>query len=115
MDENPIYAEFFKGRALLSGKVFDDPRSISFRKHLQTNSMLLETKPSSLPKASMVERRGTTMTHHVLWMRNEGSAVRESSTYRSPLRAVSRTRKTENAIRKYLNGVHLMIKRLRIA
>lgn len=113
MEDNPIYNEFFKGRALLSGKVFDDPRSIQFRKQLQTNTILLETKPTSIPKAAMIERKGSTMTHHVLWMQNEGTALRESSTYRSPMRAVARTRKTEDAIRRYLNNVHSMMKRLR--
>lgn len=113
MTENPIYVEFFRDRAMLSGKAFDDYRSVQFRKQLLALTWLRETKPSSLPTAGMIERLGTGMNHHLLWLKNEGTALRESQTYRSPLRAVSRTRRSENAIKAYLNTVHSAIKRLK--
>lgn len=112
--DNPIYEKFFKDRSLLSGKVFDDPRSVQFRKQLTTVTWLRETKPSSIPKASMIERRGTNMVHHVLWLKSEGNALRESLTYRSPHGAVRRVASAENSIRKYLNRVHAAVKRLKM-
>lgn len=110
---NPIWDRHFAGRATLAGKVFDEPRSVQFRKQLLMNSWLRETKPSSVPTAAQVERRGATMTHHVLWMHNEGNALRESIIYQSPTRAAQKTRSAENAIRRYLNQVHSVVKRLK--
>lgn len=110
---NPIWDRFFAGRAMLPGKVFDDPRSVKFRKQLGMHSLLQETKPSSIPPAGLVERRGTGMRHHVLWLKDEGDALRESTLYRSPTRAARRTLFAENSIKRYLNRVHAAIKRIR--
>lgn len=110
---NPIYEQFFKGRAALSGKVFDEPRSVQFRKQLATNGWLRETKPSSIPTAGQIERRGHRMTHHVLWLREEADALRNSLTYRDPLRAGQRTLAAENGIKRYLNQVHTIVRRLK--
>lgn len=113
MTNNPIYDRYFAGRPMLAGKVFDDPRSVQFRKQLIMNTWLRETKPSSVPTAGLVERQGTAMTHHVLWLKHEGDALRDSSTYLSPTRAARRTLLAENAVKRYLNGVHAVVKRLK--
>lgn len=110
---NPIWDRFFSGRAMLPGKVFDDPRSVQFRKQMGMHSLLRCTKPSSIPPADLVERRGIAMRHHVFWLRNEDNALRESTLYRSPTRAVRRTLFAENSIKTYLNRVHAAIKKIK--
>lgn len=108
---NPIL-EHLGSRAMLGGKVFDDARSVRFRKQLLLNSWLRETKPSSVPTAGLVERRGTAMAFHVLWLKGEGTALRESTVYRSPGRAGRKALGAENAIRRYLNQLHGCLRRL---
>jgi len=108
---NPIYDQYFEGRAMLAGKVFDNPRSVQFRKHLIMNTWLQETKPSSIPSSKSVERRGTCMNFHVLWLQNEGNALRESALYRQ--RAQRKMQAADAIIKSYLNKVNSVLNKLR--
>lgn len=112
MSGNPILRYFDKVRTL-PGRVFDDPRAIRFRKILQTTSFLTQYRLSSIPTAGLYERIGSDSIAHVLWLQNEGAAVRGSSTYQDKRRAVARTAVSERGTRVYLNRLHRVLSKLK--
>ena len=111
--ENPIFERYFRNAAMLTSKTFDSPRSVLFRKQLAMWTLLSDAKPSSVPNAAMVERVGDRAVHHVIWLKDDGVAVRESSFYLRPRKAREYIRKNETAVREYLGRVHRALGKLR--
>ena len=112
-EENPIYRQYFANSAFITSKTFDNPRSVLFRKHLALWRLLSDTKPSSVPTAALVERSGDNCLHHVLWLRDEGLALRESSSWREGRRGAAWTAKNERSVRDYLNRIYKTMAGLR--
>lgn len=110
--KNPIFDRFFSNAYLITTQTFDDLRSVIFRKHKAMWDHLAEAKPSSVPTADLVERTGNQAVHHVLWMQDEGQALRDSISYRDGRRGAVRTRRNEMAVREYLNRLYRALSRL---
>lgn len=111
--DNPIFDRFFKHAHIITTQTFDDARSVIFRKHKAMWDYLVDAKPSSVPTAELVERTGSRAVHHVLWLQDEGSALRESISYRDGRRGAGWTRRNEEAVRDYLNRLYRALSRLR--
>ena len=109
---NPIYERYFSNAHLLASTVYDNPRSILFRKHLAMWQLLDGTKPSSMPTAELVERTGSRAVHHVLWLKDEGASLRGSISYREGKRGAPRTLRAEAFVRQHLNRLHRALGRL---
>ncbi|PJF18578.1 hypothetical protein PSACC_01603 [Paramicrosporidium saccamoebae] len=112
---NPIFERYFQRAAMLTSKTFDAPRSCIFRKHHAMWSALGDAKPSSVPTAELVERVGDRACHHVLWLKDDGVALRDSTSYRDGKRGGLYTRRNELAVKDYMNRVHKVMSRLHAA
>ena len=103
---NPIYERYFRDAAFVTSKANDDARSVLFRKHQAMWNMLADCKPSSIPQAALVERAGATALHHVLWLKEEGSALRDSLSWREGRRGARWTQRAERRVREHMGKVY---------
>lgn len=110
---NPIYERYFRDAAFVTSKANDDARSVLFRKHQMMWNMLADCKPSSIPQAALVERTGATALHHVLWLREEGTALRDSLSWREGRRGALWTRRAERQVHEHMSRVYRSLASLR--
>lgn len=112
---NPIYERYFCDAAFVTSKANDDARSVLFRKHQTMWNMLADCKPSSIPQAALVERAGAIALHHVLWLREEGPALRDSLSWREGRRGARWTQRAERRVREHMSKVYRSLASLRSA
>lgn len=114
MQANPIYKRFFERARIISGRAYDNPKSIIFRKHLAMWEHLSEHKPSSQPTANLVERRAIdgACIHHVLWSVDDEMALRDSSAIRLAKRAPNHVKKADAQMKRYFLSLRNAISHL---
>lgn len=112
---NPIYERYFCDAAFVTSKTNDDARSVLFRKHQAMWNLLADCKPSSIPQVSLVERTGAAALHHVLWLREEGAALRDSLSWREGRRGALWTQRAERQVRAHMSRVYRSLASLRSA
>jgi hypothetical protein len=97
----------------LPSKVFDNHDSILHRKQVSMWNMLDQYVPSSRPNANMVERIGSTCTHHVLWLQDEKNALWKSKTSNHHARGSKKYPKIAKYVEKYQTRVNRILEFLK--
>lgn len=108
-----IYDKFFRLNGFVPMRTFDGSKSTLHRKQHLLWTMMEDTKPTSATSAALVERIGRVCRHHVFWLRDEGSALHESSSMRGRLRGPVRTELSDQILRTYLNRVYTVLDKFR--
>lgn len=101
--------DYFNRTLILPSKVFDSHNSILHRKQMIMWDMLEQYVPSSRPNANMVERVGSTCTHHVLWLQNEKNAMWNSKTANHSIRGSKKYPKIARSMEKYQARVNRIL------
>jgi len=105
--------DYFNRTSILPSKIFDNHNSILHRKQVIMWDMLDQYISSSRPNTNMVERVGSTCTHHVLWLQDEKNALWKSKTANHSFRGSKKYPKIAKYMEKYQSRVNRILEFLK--